>query len=79
MCLAVPVQITDIFEDQTARVTLNNVERTISLVMTPDAQPGDYVLVHTGYAISILDPQEARDSLQVFDELATYAGDEDTA
>jgi len=79
MCLAVPVQITDIFEDQTALVTLNNVERKISLMMTPEARLGDYVLVHTGYAISVLDPAEAQDSLQLFDELADCAGDEDAA
>jgi len=75
MCLAVPVRITTIYEDQTARVTLNSVERTISLAMTPEAQLGDYVLVHTGYAISVLDPEEAQDTLQLLDEMA--AGEED--
>jgi hydrogenase expression/formation protein HypC len=70
MCLAVPVRITAMNDDQTARVTLNNVERTISLIMTPEARLGDYVLVHTGYAISVLDPEEAEDTLQLLDEMA---------
>ncbi len=70
MCLAVPVQITDIFEDQTALVTLNNVERKISLVMTPEARLGDYVLVHTGYAISVIDPAEAEETLKLLRELS---------
>ena len=60
MCLAIPVQITAIDDQQMATVTLGGVERRISLVMTPEAQIGDYVLVHTGYAISVLDPDEAQ-------------------
>lgn len=70
MCLAIPTQITEIDEQQMATVTLGGVERRISLVMTPEAQVGDYVLVHTGYAISVLSPEEAQASLEVFAELA---------
>lgn len=70
MCLAIPTQIVAIDEQQMATVALGGVERRISLVMTPEAQVGDYVLVHTGYAISLLDPEEAQASLEVFAELA---------
>ncbi len=70
MCLAIPTQITEIDDQQMATVTLGGVERRISLVMTPEAQVGDYVLVHTGYAIAVLDPEEAWASLDVFAELA---------
>ncbi|HQE93204.1 MAG TPA: HypC/HybG/HupF family hydrogenase formation chaperone [Anaerolineae bacterium] len=70
MCLAIPTQITEIDEQQMATVTLGGVERRISLVMTPEAQVGDYVLVHTGYAIAVLDPAEAQASLETFAELA---------
>ena len=66
MCLAIPVQITAIDDQQMATVTLGGVERRISLVMTPEAQVGDYVLVHTGYAIAVLDPDEAQASLEAF-------------
>ncbi len=70
MCLAIPTQIVAIDEQQMATVTLGGVERRISLVMTPEARVGDYVLVHTGYAISVLDPEEAQASLDMFAELA---------
>ena len=70
MCLAIPTQITTIDDQQMATVTLGGVERRISLIMTPEAQVGDYVLVHTGYAISVLSPEEAQASLEAFEELA---------
>ena len=70
MCLAIPTQITTIDDQQMATVTLGGVERRISLIMTPEAQVGDYVLVHTGYAISVLSPEEAQASLEAFAELA---------
>ncbi|MGC9358332.1 MAG: HypC/HybG/HupF family hydrogenase formation chaperone [Anaerolineae bacterium] len=70
MCLAVPTQIKSIDENNMAVVELGGVERKISLIMTPEAQVGDYVLVHTGYAINRLDPEEARASLEAFAELA---------
>lgn len=70
MCLAIPTQITTIDENQMATVTLGGVERQISLVMTPEAQVGDYVLVHTGYAITLMSPEEAQASLETFAELA---------
>lgn len=70
MCLAIPTQITAIDENQMAAVVLGGVQRQVSLVMTPDAQVGDYVLVHTGYAITLMDPEEAHASLEAFAELA---------
>ena len=70
MCLAIPTQITMIDEQQMATVTLGGVARQVSLVMTPEAQVGDYVLVHTGYAITLMDDDEAQASLATFAELA---------
>lgn len=69
MCLAIPTQIQSIDENQMANVVLGGVERAVSLVMTPEAQVGDYVLIHTGYAISLMDPEEAEASLALFAEL----------
>lgn len=71
MCLAIPTQIEKIDGDQRATVTLGGVERRISLIMTPEAQVGDYVLIHAGYAISLMDPEEAQASLRLFEEMAT--------
>ena len=77
MCLAVPVQIMALTHGETARVSFGGVERSISLAMTPDAHLGDYVLVHAGYAISILEPEEAAETLALLAQLDD-AGDEIT-
>jgi len=71
MCLAIPALITSI-EGQTARAEVGGVARTISLALTPEAQVGDYVLVHTGFAISIVDEQEAQETLRLLRELAEF-------
>jgi hydrogenase expression/formation protein HypC len=68
MCLAVPLQIKRIDGDM-ADVELGGVLRQVSLVLTPEAREGDYVLVHTGFAISVLDKDEARETLALFAEL----------
>jgi hydrogenase expression/formation protein HypC len=76
MCLAIPAQIQSIdgFE---AQVEIGQVGRAISVVLTPEAQVGDYVYVHTGYAISVVDEAEALESLRLLQELAaTYSLDE---
>ncbi len=53
-----------------ATVELGGVERQVSLIMTPEAGVGDYVLIHTGYAINLLSPEEAQASLEAWEELA---------
>ena len=69
MGLAIPVRIETI-DGQMARVDLDGVGRSISLALTPEARVGDYVLIHTGYAISVLDEEEAQETLKLFEELA---------
>jgi len=63
MCLGLPGQIKSITgEDplfKSAQVTFGGVQRQISLMYTPDAQCGDYVLVHAGFALSIIDQDHA--------------------
>ena len=76
MCLAVPVRVIEI-EGQVGRVELGGVLRDISLALTPEAQVGDYVLVHTGFAISVLDEEEAQESLKLFAELEEVWEQED--
>lgn len=77
MCLAVPVLIETI-EDTRAVVELGGVKRTISLMLTPEARVGNYVLVHAGYAIGILDEEEAKETLHLLEEMATFADQDDT-
>ena len=59
-----------------AYVDIADVERTISLALTPDARVGDYVIVHTGFAISVLDEQEALETLQLFAEMGALQDQE---
>jgi hydrogenase expression/formation protein HypC len=76
MCLAIPAKITSI-EGVQAEVEIGGVGRTISVMLTPDAQVGDYVYVHTGFAINVVDEEEALESLRLLRELAeTYPVDE---
>lgn len=65
MCLAVPLRIETI-EGETALVELGGVRRQVSLVLTPEAQVGDYVIIHTGFALSVLDEEEAQETLALF-------------
>lgn len=69
MCLAIPALIKSINGYQ-AEVDIEGVTREISLQLTPEAKVGDYVLLHTGYAISIIDPAEAEETLKLLRELS---------
>jgi hydrogenase expression/formation protein HypC len=76
MCLAVPAKIESIDGTQ-ANVDVGGVGRTISIYLTPEAKVGDYVYIHTGFAISIVDEAEAMESLRLLRELAeTYPVEE---
>ncbi len=69
MCLAIPVLIKSI-EDKEAEVEIGGMTCRISLWLTPEARVGDYALVHTGYAINILDQGEAEETLRLLAEIA---------
>jgi hydrogenase expression/formation protein HypC len=68
MCLAVPAKIVKI-DDAIAEVDMAGTTVRASLVMVPDAKIGDYVLLHTGFAIQILDEHEALETLKLFKEM----------
>ncbi len=62
MCLAIPGLVCDIRGDgltREGRVRFGQIERDVNLAFTPEARPGDYVIVHVGCAISVLDETEA--------------------
>jgi hydrogenase expression/formation protein HypC len=69
VCLAVPALIKTI-DGQQAEVDIDGVSREVSLQLTPEAKEGDYVLLHTGYAISIIDAAEAEETLKLLKELS---------
>ncbi len=70
MCLAIPALVKSI-DGSLAEVEVGGVTRQASLRLTPEAKVGDYVLLHTGYAISIVDEEEARETLKLLKELAS--------
>lgn len=75
MCLAIPALI-KLIEDKEAEAEIGGLTRRISLWLTPEAKVGDYVLLHTGYAINILDQEEAEETLKLLEEIARLAEEE---
>lgn len=69
MCLAVPVKVISI-EGNEAEVEIGGVRRRVSIVLTPEAKVGDYVLLHTGYAINVVNEAEAQETLKILEEMA---------
>jgi hydrogenase expression/formation protein HypC len=76
MCVAVPLLVKSI-QNRQAEVEMGGVSRVVSLELTPEAKVGDYVIVHAGYAIGILDEQEALETLELFRQMADLLGEED--
>lgn len=75
MCLAVPMQIVEIKDDGMARVVAMGAERDAALDLTPQAQVGDYVLVHAGFAIEVVDEQYAAETLELIQTMADLVDD----
>ncbi len=69
MCLAIPAQVKSIDGHQ-AVVEIGGVTRQASIQLTPEAKVGDYVLLHTGYAINIIDQEEAEETFKLLRELS---------
>jgi len=76
MCLAIPSKIIRI-DNQIATIDVDGVQRNASLLLLDDAQVGDYVIVHAGFAIHKIDEAEAMASLKILKEaLALAEGDD---
>lgn len=75
MCLALPMRITAVHGD-TATIAAEGLQQEASIMLVPQARVGDYVLVHAGYALSVLDETEARETLELFAEIEAL--DDDT-
>jgi len=69
VCLAIPVRIKSINGTE-AEVEIGGITRKTSLVLTPEARMGDYVLLHAGFAINIVDQKEAEETLAIFAEMS---------
>jgi hydrogenase expression/formation protein HypC len=72
MCLAVPVRVTALLDDQWAEVEVGGIYSRISIVLIDDVVAGDYLIVHAGFAITRLDVEEAEKTLALFDEIASH-------
>lgn len=71
MCLALPARVVQRLPEDQAVVDMGGVRKTISLALVEQAQPGDYVIVHVGHAIGLLDAEEAEHTLALFAAIAT--------
>ena len=69
MCLAIPGKIESIGEHRMAKVDIMGVSREASLDLVPDADVGDFVLVHAGFAIQVVDEEVAEETLELFRSL----------
>ncbi len=69
MCLAIPALVVELREGDNALVELGGVRKEISLALVDGVAVGDYVIVHVGYALNRLDPDEAAKTLKLFGEL----------
>jgi hydrogenase expression/formation protein HypC len=73
MCLALPALVTELLPDDQAKVNLGGVTKSVSLALVSDVKEGDYVIVHVGYALSVIDPDEAEKTLALFAEMGEMA------
>jgi len=71
MCLALPARVVEILNIDIAIVDLGGIRKRISIALVPEVQVGDYVIIHVGYVIGMLDIEEAEATLKLFAEFAT--------
>lgn len=71
MCLAIPACVVELLPDDMARIELDGVRKEISLALVEGVKVGDYVIVHVGYALQLLDAEEAAQTLALFAELTS--------
>jgi hydrogenase expression/formation protein HypC len=68
MCLAIPARVTELLEHDMAKVEVGGIGKTVSLCLLDDVGVGDYVILHVGFALSKLEPEEAEQTLALFAE-----------
>ena len=76
MCLAIPVQITEVLDAERALASAAGSVREISTALIDDVRVGDYVILHVGYALSKLDEEEARQTLETMAAAGLLAEEE---
>jgi hydrogenase expression/formation protein HypC len=69
MCLAIPAKVISV-DGANALVTIEDVEYKASLLLLDDVRPGDFIMLHAGFAIEKVDPEEAAETLRLLNEIA---------
>ncbi|MEF2074566.1 HypC/HybG/HupF family hydrogenase formation chaperone [Consotaella aegiceratis] len=69
MCLAIPAEVVELLPESMGRVSIDGIEKDVSLALVEGVQVGDYVLLHVGFALSRIDPEEARQTLEILREM----------
>ncbi len=72
MCLGVPGKIIKVADNYVATVDVNGNQMDISIRLTPEAQPGEYVLIHAGFAMEIIDAAIAAETISYMEEMGWY-------
>lgn len=73
MCLGVPGLIMEIVGEDTARIDVSGNGMEINIRLTPDVAAGDWVLVHAGFSMEVIDEAIARETMHYFEEMQRYA------
>ena len=83
MCLAIPGKIMEISDDDSimrqGKIAFSGIVKQVSLMLVPEAQIGDYVIVHAGVAISTLNQEHAQRSMQAIEDMGRMARDHELA
>lgn len=75
MCLAIPGRLTDIYEKDNlrmAKIDFGGIVKEVCLAYVPEAKIGDYALIHVGFAISLMDEEEAQETLKLLQEVSNF-------
>lgn len=71
MCLAIPAEVTTLLPGEMAVASIDGVSKEVSVMLIEDLAVGDYVIIHVGYALTKIDPDEARRTLELMRELSS--------
>lgn len=74
MCLAIPACVVEVRPDQMAMIDLGGLRKEVSTALIDSVEVGDYVIIHVGFAIGKIDPEEAAITLAMFRELEQQGG-----
>ena len=80
MCLGIPGKIQEIYDDhgtKMAKVDFGGVSREVCIEVIPEAKLGDWTIIHAGFALNLLSEEEAQETLDILQQMAELADDED--